>query len=525
MIGLGKTTEARQAYAEAIAAVENARNAPTTNDDQQTYFSDKVGLYYDMFRTYVGEDPAEAVRWVERARARTLLDVLARGRAGVSAASLSGEERADEEGVEKKIVDLNVSLQQENARQPSDAARVRQLEESLDAARRERAVLARRLYETHPDLALVRGDLPLPSMDEVRGMIPADGLVADYVMVPDRSWVVVLTRDGAPRIYPIDIAADRLRKLCKTFVAQIGARDVRARALSRKLFDLLLAPAAAELRRKKIVCIIAQEQLWSVPFQALADRNGRYLVEGHEVFYAPSLAFLVWRARHHRNAPPPETLLAFGNPRIAAATAAKARTRSRDESLAPLPEAEQEVRAIASAYGRRDMTVRTGAAATETEFKKSAGRYRILHVATHGIYDDKDPMYSHLVLSRTSNDDNDGLLEAREIVDLHLDADLAVLSACETGRGLDRGAEGMVGLSWAFFAAGTHTELLAQLKVGSTATRDLMVSFHRGLARRHAAGARAVTAALQRAQLAMLASRGRSHPFYWAPFIVVGEGW
>jgi CHAT domain-containing protein len=134
-------------------------------------------------------------------------------------------------------------------------------------------------------------------------------------------------------------------------------------------------------------------------------------------------------------------------------------------------------------------------------------------------------MYSHLVLARTDNDANDGLLEAREIVDLHLDADLAVLSACESGRSDASGGEGMVGLSWAFLAAGCRTELLVQLKVGSTSTRDLMVSFHRSLARRHSTAARAMTVALQRAQMEMLESRARSHPFYWAPFIVVGEGW
>jgi CHAT domain-containing protein len=528
LVALGKTKEGREAYAEAIAAIERSRsNVPGAGDDQQLFFDDKPEPYYETFRTYIDEDPGQAVLWVERGRAGTLLDLIAHGRKK-STRSLSEGEQREEAAIEQTMVDLNVALRDERARTGADAARIASLERALAEARRKRSVLTRRLYDSHPELALARGDVPLPAFDEIRKAIPRDGAVLEYVSLPRETWLVVITRDAAPAIYRVPGETNSLRKLAGDFARQIYARDIRFRASAHKLYDLLIAPAEPLLRGKKIVCFIADNALWNIPYHALLDRENHYVVEKRAVFYAPSLAFLVWQTNHRRaHATLADTrLLAFGNPAIASATVEKAHSLRRDESLGALPEAEQEVRALKSIYGAAHTTLRVGTAATETEFKTNAGHYRMLHLATHGMYDDADPMYSHLVLSRTPDDANDGLLEAREIVNLNLDSDLAVLSACETGRGQARGGEGMIGLSWALLAAGCRTEVLAQSKIGSASARDLMVSFHRSLAPHlPLASGRSVTQALRESQLKMLHGGTRAHPFYWAPFVVVGEGW
>jgi CHAT domain-containing protein len=252
----------------------------------------------------------------------------------------------------------------------------------------------------------------------------------------------------------------------------------------------------------------------------LAGRNGEFLIQKHAVFYAPSLAFLVWRSKHRQDHGAERQLLALANPAISSATATQARARIRGEALGALPEAEREVRELSSIYGRSHATLRIGAAATEKEFKRAAGRYRILHLATHGMYDDTDPMYSHLVLARSAGDDNDGLLEAREIVDLDLHADLAVLSACATGRAVARGGEGMIGLSWAFLGAGCPAAVVSMWSVESAATARLMVDFHRRLVRGDSP-----PEALRRAEVSLMTSRRYHHPYYWAPFVVVGAPW
>jgi CHAT domain-containing protein len=134
-------------------------------------------------------------------------------------------------------------------------------------------------------------------------------------------------------------------------------------------------------------------------------------------------------------------------------------------------------------------------------------------------------MYSHLAFAEGGADE-DGLLEAWELTQLDLKADLAVLSACETARGRVGAGEGMIGLSWAMFIAGVPSIVVSQWKVESAGTRDLMVNFHRALIAPPAAGREKSTKseALRQAALKLLKNPETSHPFYWAGFVLVGDG-
>ena len=157
--------------------------------------------------------------------------------------------------------------------------------------------------------------------------------------------------------------------------------------------------------------------------------------------------------------------------------------------------------------------------------KREAGRYRILQLATHAILNNANPMYSDVVLSQPAGDSTeDGLLEAWEIMNLDLDADLVVLSACDTARGRIGAGEGVIGLTWAFFVAGSPTTIVSQWSVESASTTELMLNFHRNL--RTVDGARnAMTKAeaLRQAQLKLLRTSRYQHPFFWAGFVIVGD--
>jgi len=137
-------------------------------------------------------------------------------------------------------------------------------------------------------------------------------------------------------------------------------------------------------------------------------------------------------------------------------------------------------------------------------------------------------MYSHLVLAQGTKDE-DGLLEAWELMELNLNADLVVLSACETARGQFDAGEGMIGLTWALFVAGVPTTVVSQWQVESASTRDLMVNFHRSLSSPPRSGSRTDEAnvtkaeALRRAALKLLQDPETSHPFYWAGFVLMGD--
>jgi CHAT domain-containing protein len=128
------------------------------------------------------------------------------------------------------------------------------------------------------------------------------------------------------------------------------------------------------------------------------------------------------------------------------------------------------------------------------------------------------------LLTKTDGDsENDGLLRAREIINMHLDADLAVLSACETGNGRISPGEGVIGMSWAFFVAGARSVVVSQWRVNSASTSQLMKNFYGALARQNDPNSRNKSQALREASLRLLTDRRYRHPFYWAGFVLVSN--
>ena len=167
----------------------------------------------------------------------------------------------------------------------------------------------------------------------------------------------------------------------------------------------------------------------------------------------------------------------FWNPLIGKLAIERARLSTGEERFSPLPESEKEALALGRLYGVRQSKVYVGGQAREDRFKTEGVQAKVLHFATHGILNNASPMYSHLALAQGDKNE-DGLLEAWELMQLDLNADFAVLSACETARGRFGAGEGMIGLSWAMFMAGVPTTVVSQWKVESASTRELMLSFH-----------------------------------------------
>lgn len=195
---------------------------------------------------------------------------------------------------------------------------------------------------------------------------------------------------------------------------------------------------------------------------------------------------------------------------------------ARGEVLGPLPNAEMEVGALKGIWGSSSRIL-IGASARKNVFRSEASKYNIIHFATHGILDDASPMYSRLVMARAENDPNDdGLLEAREIMQLDLHADLVVLSACQTARGRVGAGEGMIGMSWAFFVAGVPSMVASQWKVDSASTARLMIDFHKRL-RDETTDPHTKASALQKAALALMKDPRYRHPFFWAGFVILGS--
>jgi CHAT domain-containing protein len=437
---------------------------------------------------------------------------------------LGATEREEERALESSLLAASSELRALAQKPGADPERVRKLE--AERARRRRAVedFRTRAYAAHPELRALRGESRALERGDVAGLLgEARTVLLEYVLGERGAYVFVLAGgpSGEPALAVHKLAGrtPELVALATRLRSQLAARDLDFGTTASRLYERLLAPAGAALRNARHVVLVPDGALWELPFQALRSASGRYLIEGAAVSYAPSLTVLRDMRAQPQRAEGGETLLALGNPDLGAGSARRAPSVLMGETLAPLPEAETQVREIAQLYGARATDVRVGAAARESWFKAEAPRFRILHLATHGLLDDTSPLYSQLVLAAPgAGEPDDGLLEAREILDLKLDAELAVLSACETGRGQAGAGEGLIGMAWAFFAAGCPATVASQWKVEAAATTRLMLAFHRGLQSRHTAAE-----ALRLAALAQLAKPTGRHPFYWAGFVAMGD--
>jgi CHAT domain-containing protein len=148
-------------------------------------------------------------------------------------------------------------------------------------------------------------------------------------------------------------------------------------------------------------------------------------------------------------------------------------------------------------------------------------KYRVVHIATHGLLDAERPQFTGVVLSLVGNKTEDGFLRTDEVFNMKLGSPLVMLSACETGLGKERRGEGVMGLTRAFIYAGAPTVGVSLWSVADKSTADLMSDFYKRLLTN--TGASGPSAAMRDAQLAMINGKRFSAPFYWAPFVLVGD--
>jgi CHAT domain-containing protein len=511
LLNLGREEEARALFEEVIAAEESASMA----DPQRQLFHSVMNRdHRQLIRLFVeARDARSALNVAEQMKATALRQALTEGRVDPHQ-SMTPEDRQQEALLDERIRELNRRFVASD-RTATEAKAIRKdLVQSWNDLRDFR----QRAYAKQPATRVQRpGELDLDrlpaDLDEVT--------IISYVAGVEKTFAFVIgpKHDGRRTLEARTIAPDnaRLQHQIHRFAELIEQRNLRTPELAAELYDVLLAPFEDELRSARLVCFIPDSGLWRVPFHALG-RNGSALIEKLPVFYSPSISVLAatasMRARKSGQAP---TLLALANATISSETASLYRAFDPDAPLGPIPETEQEVRAIGRIYGRAATRIYTGSDARETTFKREAPAYDILHIATHGVMHPAAPMFSSLVLNASPDEQDDGVLEAREIARLPLDASVAVLSACDTGKADGVQGNAVVGLSWAFLAAGVPTTVVSQWKAQSATTATMMVDFHR-----HLADGVATPEALRRAQLALRRNPRYRNPFYWAPFVVIG---
>jgi CHAT domain-containing protein/tetratricopeptide (TPR) repeat protein len=390
--------------------------------------------------------------------------------------------------------------------------------------------------------------------------------------LPPRSAIDKLATDFRAQLIPsrfqrrivgIDVAADTQRGI--GVAGNPNPEDAAGLiAASNALYKVVLEPAAATITDKRLL-VVADGALNYVPFEALvtsaasADFSAApYLIKTHEIIYTPS-ASVIAAIRQQTIKPSGRSMLVVADPVFnsvddrarGAATAAPssetrglglasavadvaglqggaATTANATANMQGLPlarlngtrvEADQISKLAKAAGGQADVWLDLDASEENLE-TRDTNKYRVIHIATHGLLDAERPQFTGLVLSLIGNKNQDGFLRTDEVFNLRLGAPLVMLSACETGLGKEKRGEGVMGLTRAFLYAGAPTVGVSLWSVADKSTAELMTEFYKRLL---ASDTAAAGASLRDAQLAMIEGKKYSAPFYWAPFVLVGD--
>ncbi|MBH8562823.1 CHAT domain-containing protein [Nostoc sp. CENA67] len=305
---------------------------------------------------------------------------------------------------------------------------------------------------------------------------------------------------------------DKSRSLFDVKIVNPQDEKVQKQSLQ-TLHKLLIQPIADLLPTdpNQRVVFVPQGDLFLVPFPALLDEKDKYLIEKHTILTSPSIQVLEL-TRQQRNKVKQSSVseaLVVGNPTMPNFAA---KIDEKPQKLATLPGAKREAEAIAPILNTKALT---GDAATETAIKAKLPQAKIIHLATHGLFDDFQGLQSAIALAPSKQDD--GLLTAEEILDLKLNADLVVLSACNTGRGRITG-DGVIGLSRSLFIAGTPSVIVSLWSVPDSPTAELMTEFYTNLNQNKLDKAQALRQAMLK-----IKQQYPNKPLNWAAFTLIGE--
>lgn len=555
-LAAGRLEEALQAITEAVELVESMRRGVEPRD-LRVSFRAATSDYYEteieiLMRLHEqqpdGGWAVKALEQSERARARSLVEALH---------DVRGDIR---EGVRPELV---TRLREVRARLgDKEYARTHMLAggapaEEVERANREIRELIAELYEAEAELrrsspmyAALVAPQPLTAAALQREVLDAETVLLEFAAGDRRSFLFAVTRDRVdvhvlPGRSAIDALvrraheriADRSRsdagESASARAARISASDDELRAILAGLHDLLIEPARASLKDRRLL-IVPDGPLHFVPFAALVGADGTPLVASHEIAVVPSATVLSVLRRESRETPEgvvaviADPVFRRDDPRLRrrgteVATLARQPLTRGAERFAPLPRLR---------FSRReaevvDALVREGEKMIALDFDAQRnlldriGDYRIIHFATHAIADDDAPELSALVLSMVDRNGvpADGHIRLHDIFNLDLRSELVVLSACETATGREMRGEGLISLTHGFMYAGAPRVMATLWRVDDRATAELMRHFYTAMLREDLSPA----AALRRAQLALSRDKRWSAPYYWAGFVLQGE--
>ncbi len=522
---------------------------------------------------------AEGFKISEQARARSLLDLLAETdsqiTAGVPADLLARKQENLDKQQELAQQLSGLSLAADQKKKPSE------IEAELEKLQNDFDEIENQIRTSSPKYASLTGGQILTLTDVQQKVLDDRTVLLEYSLRSDASYLWVITKSSTAlyklpprpsvdklamdfrsqlipsrlqrRIVGIDVIAEPQRGVGAASATEEAAPTIAA---SNALYKVVLEPAASAISDKRLL-VVADGALNYIPFQALVTSanatdfaSAPYLIKTNEVISAPS-ASVIAAVRQSASKPAGNSMLIIADPvfnsndtRARSVVSKNNETRGLGLSSAvsdvtgqdPTPppamqglplarllgtrtEADQIAKLAQRNGGQADVWLDLNASEGNVEAKDIA-KYRVIHVATHGLLDAERPQFTGIVLSLIGNEKEDGFVRTDEVFNLRLGSPLVMLSACETGLGKEKRGEGVMGLTRAFMYAGAPTVGVSLWSVADRSTADLMTEFYK---RYLASEATPSASAMREAQLAMIGGKKYAAPFFWAPFILVGD--
>jgi len=545
--GLGRCAERRNDYGQAIAFYNEAlgviysAGSRIHNEASRAEFISRsrepfqalIELCYKLAgKGLPGVFERELFRVSESYRARSFMDFLAKRsrRKGTLPPDDTGGLIADKLNGER--LDLLKELSRGARSQAVDEelqSRIKHIDDMLDAA-----VFDKQL----------QGDataaLTVPfSLNTFQNSLLSDRTaLVEYLLGDERSYLICITKNSFHLVaLPSAQSVQDSLAAYLSFLEDPSIPASKGLPAARRLYADLLMPAEGFIPASVDHLIIVPDGiLFRLPFETLALPGGgppsaaKYLNDRYILSYAPSASALFYLTRKPKN-PYPKEALVFGAPDYlrprpgAAADGAFSAASVLDEIykrngfvMAPIPYARREMTDLARRVRPENTDLYSGDKATEGAFKRlDLEAYRLIHLACHAFSDDRYPLRSSLVFSAGPDDTEDGFLQVSEMYDMRTNADLVVLSACQTGRGKIVRNEGILGLPRIFFYMGARSVISTLWPVHDKAGAVFMDYFYDAYFQ-GAGKARA----LQIAKRKMAGTR-YGHPYYWASFTLTGE--
>jgi CHAT domain-containing protein len=434
----------------------------------------------------------------------------------------------------------------------ADSTKIAQWRQKMFALQRAYETLLQQFEKDYRDYYDLKYQVRTASVKDVQEQILDERTaIVEYFTGKDSIFIFALTQNGF-RVAPVAKDSSFERQV-EWLRSGIVAKDFsRYASAARELHQALLKPVADQIEMENLI-IIPDGAISGIPFETLltatiptaSDPNAYsglpYLATDHTISYAYSATLLLQTLNRKREKPPQDYLafapvFASGLPsgtrsadffsESLALDSARVATRirgylsaSRDEVKGILDIFERRYGFFEKLLGKKSRTYFAREANEENIKSPATAGYRYVHFATHGFVNEKNPKLSGLILEQDEHSNEDGILHLGEIYNLSLNADLVVLSACETGLGQIAKGEGIIGLTRGFLYAGAANLLVSLWQVNDETTADLMVNFYGSMLE-----GQTKAEALRQAKLNLIQSHPEyAKPYYWAPFILVGR--